>query len=213
MKAFIVRVLLIFIGAILLIQLWIFSSLVWWRTHEVDTTMFMRIDYWSDPSEPIIHEWLDYDDISDNFKHAILAGEDAKFIHHHGFDWDGIRFALERNNEQGEVVAGGSTVSQQLAKNLFLYNKRSFIRKGQETVATWMMERMWSKRRILEVYMNSVEFGKNLYGVEAAAQYYYGKSAKSLTREQAAFLAALLPDPKYYQDHRNDRKLQYRKRG
>ncbi|VCX76309.1 Penicillin-binding protein 1A/1B [Acinetobacter baumannii] len=116
MKAFIVRVLLIFIGAILLIQLWIFSSLVWWRTHEVDTTMFMRIDYWSDPSEPIIHEWLDYDDISDNFKHAILAGEDAKFIHHHGFDWDGIRFALERNNEQGEVVAGGSTVSQQLAK-------------------------------------------------------------------------------------------------
>ena len=149
-----------FIGAILLIQLWIFSSLVWWRTHEVDTTMFMRIDYWSDPSEPIVHEWLDYDDISDNFKHAILAGEDAKFIHHHGFDWDGIRFALERNNEQGEVVAGGSTVSQQLAKNLFLYNKRSFIRKGQETVATWMMERMWSKRRILEVYMNSVEFGK-----------------------------------------------------
>ncbi len=101
MKAFIVRVLLIFIGAILLIQLWIFSSLVWWRTHEVDTTMFMRIDYWSDPSEPIVHEWLDYDDISDNFKHAILAGEDAKFIHHHGFDWDGIRFALERNNEQG----------------------------------------------------------------------------------------------------------------
>ncbi|MFX8410506.1 transglycosylase domain-containing protein, partial [Acinetobacter baumannii] len=82
--------------------------------------------------------------------------------------------------------AGGSTVSQQLAKNLFLYNQRSFIRKGQETIATWMMERMWSKRRILEVYMNSVEFGKHLYGVEAAAQYYYGKSAKSLTREQAA---------------------------
>ncbi len=103
-------------------------------------------------------------------------------------------------------------MSQQLAKNLFLYNKRSFIRKGQETIATWMMERMWSKRRILEVYMNSVEFGKNRYGVEAAAQYYYGKSARSLTREQAAFLAALLPDPKYYQDHRNDRKLQYRKR-
>ncbi|MFH4077420.1 transglycosylase domain-containing protein, partial [Acinetobacter baumannii] len=88
--------------------------------------------------------------------------------HHHGFDWDGIRFALERNNEEGEVVAGGSTVSQQLAKNLFLYNQRSFIRKGQETIATWMMERMWSKRRILEVYMNSVEFGKHLYGVEAA---------------------------------------------
>ena len=99
-----------------------------------------------------------------------------------------------------------------MAKNLFLYNQRSFIRKGQEAVATWMMERMWSKRRILEVYMNSVEFGENIYGVEAATQYYYGKSSKSLTREQAAFLAALLPNPKYYQDHRNDRKLQYRKR-
>ncbi|MFW1886514.1 transglycosylase domain-containing protein, partial [Acinetobacter nosocomialis] len=99
---------------------------------------------------------LDYDDISDNFKHAILAGEDAQFIHHHGFDWAGIRFALERKNEDGEGVAGGSTVSQQLAKNLFLYNQRSFIRKGPETIATWMMERMWSKRRILEVYMNSV---------------------------------------------------------
>lgn len=110
------------------------------------------------------------------------------------------------------MVAGGSTISQQLAKNLFLYNQRSFIRKGQEAVATWMMERMWSKRRILEVYMNSVEFGQNIYGVEAATQFYYGKSAKSLTREQAAFLAALLPNPKYYQDHRNDRKLQYRKR-
>lgn len=211
MKAFLARTVMLIIGVILLIQLWIFSSLVWWRTHPVQTTMFMRLDYWSD-FKPIQQEWRDYDDISDNFKQAILAGEDAKFIHHHGFDWAGIQHALERNSEKGEVVAGGSTISQQLAKNLFLYNQRSFIRKGQEAVATWMMERMWSKRRILEVYMNSVEFGQNIYGVEAATQFYYGKSAKSLTREQAAFLAALLPNPKYYQDHRNDRKLQYRKR-
>ncbi|MCH7336922.1 monofunctional biosynthetic peptidoglycan transglycosylase [Acinetobacter sp. NIPH 2699] len=210
MKAFLARVVMLVIGVILLIQLWIFSSLVWWRTHPVNTTMFMRLDYWSD-LKPIQHDWRDYDQISDNFKHAVLAGEDAKFIHHHGFDWAGIQFALERNNKKGEVVAGGSTISQQLAKNLFLYNKRSFIRKGQEAAATWMMERMWSKRRILEVYMNSVEFGQNIYGVEAAAQFYYGKSSKSLTREQAAFLAALLPNPKYYQDNRNDRKLQYRK--
>lgn len=211
MKAFLARILMLIIGVILLVQLWIFSSLVWWRTHPVNTTMFMRLDYWSD-LKPIRHDWRDYDQISDNFKHAVLAGEDAKFIHHHGFDWAGIQFALERNNKKGEVVAGGSTISQQLAKNLFLYNQRSFIRKGQEAVATWMMERMWSKRRILEVYMNSVEFGQNIYGVEAAAQFYYGKSSKSLTREQAAFLAALLPNPKYYQDNRNDRKLQYRKR-
>ncbi|WP_234857036.1 monofunctional biosynthetic peptidoglycan transglycosylase [Acinetobacter junii] len=211
MKAFLARAVMLIIGVILLIQLWIFASLVWWRTNPVETTMFMRLDYWSD-MKPIQQDWRDYDEISDNFKHAILAAEDAKFVHHHGFDWAGIQNALERNNEKGEVVAGGSTISQQLAKNLFLYNQRSFIRKGQEAVATWMMERMWSKRRILEVYMNSVEFGENIYGVEAATQYYYGKSSKSLTREQAAFLAALLPNPKYYQDHRNDRKLQYRKR-
>ena len=211
MKAFLARAVMLIIGVILLIQLWIFASLVWWRTNPVETTMFMRLDYWSD-MKPIQQDWRDYDEISDNFKHAILAAEDAKFVHHHGFDWAGIQHALERSNEKGEVVAGGSTISQQLAKNLFLYNQRSFIRKGQEAVATWMMERMWSKRRILEVYMNSVEFGENIYGVEAATQYYYGKSSKSLTREQAAFLAALLPNPKYYQDHRNDRKLQYRKR-
>ena len=211
MKAFLARALMLIIGLVLLIQLWIFSSLVWWRTHPVETTMFMRWDYLTD-FKPIKQQWRDYDDISDNFKHAILAAEDAKFIHHHGFDLEGIQDALERNNEKGKIVAGGSTISQQLSKNLFLYNKRSFIRKGQEVVATWMMERMWSKRRILEVYMNAVEFGQNIYGVEAAAQFYYGKSSKSLSREQAAFLAALLPKPKYYQDHRDDRKLQYRKR-
>ena len=211
MNAFLARIIMLIIAVVLLIQLWIFTSLFWWRTHPVETTMFMRLDYLTD-SKPIQQHWRDYDAISDNFKHAILAGEDAKFIHHHGFDWDGIKDALQRNTEKGEIVAGGSTISQQLAKNLFLYNQRSFIRKGQEAVATWMMERMWSKRRILEVYMNSVEFGQNIYGVEAATQFYYGKSAKSLTREQAAFLAALLPNPKYYQDHRQDRKLQYRKR-
>ena len=211
MKAFLARIIMLIIAVVLLIQLWIFTSLFWWRTHPVETTMFMRLDYLTD-SKPIQQHWRDYDAISDHFKHAILAGEDAKFIHHHGFDWDGIKDALQRNTEKGEIVAGGSTISQQLAKNLFLYNQRSFIRKGQEAVATWMMERMWSKRRILEVYMNSVEFGQNIYGVEAATQFYYGKSAKSLTREQAAFLAALLPNPKYYQDHRQDRKLQYRKR-
>ena len=174
--------------------------------------MMMRIDYWSDSSQPIQHEWRNYDNISTYFKQAIVAAEDAKFMQHHGFDWDGMRFALERNKDKGKVVAGGSTISQQLAKNLFLFNKRSFVRKGQEAVATWMMERIWSKQRILEVYINSVEFGENIYGVEAASQHYFGIRSRSMSREQAAFLAALLPNPKYYQNHRNDRTLQYRKR-
>ena len=211
MKAFIVRTLLIIVSILIMIQLWIFSSLVYWRTHDVETTMFMRWTYLSD-FKPIQHQWRNYDEISDNFKHAIVAAEDAKFVDHHGFDWDGIQAALERNNDTGKVVAGGSTISQQLAKNLFLYNKRSFIRKGQEAIATWMMERMWSKERILEVYLNSVEFGDNIYGVEAATQHYFGKSSRSLSREQAVFLAAILPNPKYYQDHQNDRKLQNRER-
>ncbi|MCJ8160085.1 monofunctional biosynthetic peptidoglycan transglycosylase [Acinetobacter zhairhuonensis] len=212
MKAFFVRTLLVIVSFILLVQLWIFSSLVWWRTHPVETTMFMRLDYWSEPSQPIHHKWRDYDEISDYLKRAVVASEDGKFMHHHGFDWEGMQYALERNQDKGKVVAGGSTISQQLAKNLFLYNKRSFIRKGQEAVATWMMERMWSKQRILEVYLNSVEFGENIYGVEAASQHYFGKSSRSLSRDQAAFLAAILPNPKYYQEHQNDRRIQIRKK-
>lgn len=212
MKAFFVRTLLVIVSFILLVQLWIFSSLVWWRTHPVETTMFMRLDYWSEPSEPIHHKWRDYDQISDYLKRAVVTSEDGKFMHHHGFDWEGMQYALERNQDKGKVVAGGSTISQQLAKNLFLYNKRSFIRKGQEAVATWMLERMWSKQRILEVYLNSVEFGDNIYGVEAASQHYFGKSSRSLSRDQAAFLAAILPNPKYYQEHQNDRRIQIRKK-
>ena len=123
-----------------------------------------------------------------------------------------MQSALERNKDKGRVVAGGSTISQQLAKNLFLFNKRSFVRKGEEAIAVWMMERMWSKQRILEVYLNSVEFGEHIYGVEAATQHYFGQSSKSLSREQAAFLAAILPNPKYYETHQDDRKLNYRKR-
>ena len=212
MKAFLIRTMLVIVSVILLVQLWIFASLTWWRTHPVNTTMMMRIDYWSEPSKPIQHQWRPYDEISLNLKRAIVTAEDGKFIHHHGFDWEGIQQALNKNRDQGRVVAGGSTISQQLAKNLFLVNKRSFVRKGQEAVATWMMERMWSKQRILEVYMNSIEFGDNIYGVEAAAKHYFGKTAQSLTRDQAIFLAAILTNPKYFQDHRNSSALNARKR-
>ncbi len=212
MKAFLIRTMLVIVSVILLVQLWIFASLAWWRTHPVNTTMMMRIDYWSEPSKPIQHQWRPYDEISLNLKRAIVTAEDGKFIHHHGFDWEGIQQALNKNRDQGRVVAGGSTISQQLAKNLFLVNKRSFVRKGQEAVATWMMERMWSKQRILEVYMNSIEFGDNIYGVEAAAKHYFGKTAQSLTQDQAIFLAAILTNPKYFQDHRNSSALNARKR-
>lgn len=210
MKAFIVRAMLILVSLFLFIQLWIFGSLVYWRTQPVDTTMMMRLDYWSEPSKPIQHEWRNYDEISAHMKRAVIVSEDGKFNQHRGFDWAGIQHAIARNKDKGKVVAGGSTISQQLAKNLFLFNQRSFVRKGQETIATFMMERMWSKQRILEVYLNSVEFGENIYGVEAAAQYYFGRSAKQLNREQASFLAAILPNPRYYQKHRQDKRIQKR---
>lgn len=210
MKAFLARTVLIVFSVFLLLQLWIFSNLVWWKYQPVHRSMFMHIYEWTEGTPPIRHKWVDSEDISDHLKRALLAGEDAKFTQHHGFDWEGIKFALSRNERKGKVVAGGSTISQQLAKNLFLYNKRSYIRKGQEAIATWMMERLWSKHRILEVYVNSVEFGKGIYGAEAAAQYYFGKSADSLSKSEAARLAALLPNPKYYQTHPNDRKLRNR---
>ncbi len=212
MKKFLMRCIMVVVCFVLLIQIWIFASLAWWRFFPVESTMFMRTYYWTTPDAKIYHEWKDADQISDHFKRAVITVEDGRFLQHKGFDWDGITHALKRNEKKGEVVAGGSTISQQLAKNLFLYNKRSYLRKGQEAIATWMMERMWSKHRILEVYVNSVELGKGIYGVEAAAQHYFGRSAKNLSRDQAIQLAAMLNNPKYYQTHPNDRKLQIRKR-
>ena len=211
MKAFVARTALVVISLFLLIQLWIFASLLWWKYQPVERSMFMRIYEWNYSQPTIRHDWRDGERISNNLKRALVAAEDARFIDHSGFDWNGIQQALTRNEKKGEVVAGGSTISQQLAKNLFLFNKRSYLRKGQEAIATWMMERMWSKYRILEVYVNSVEFGKGIYGAEAAAQYYFGKSAANLSRNEAAQLAAYLPNPKYYQDHPGDRKVRARK--
>lgn len=210
MKVFIARTAVVLMSLFLLVQLWIFASLVWWKYQPVERSMFMRIYEWTYDQPPIRHEWVDNDRISNHLKRALIAGEDAKFVDHHGFDWAGIQHALMRNEKKGEVVAGGSTISQQLTKNLFLFNTRSYIRKAQEAIATWMMERLWSKKRILEVYVNTVEFGKGIYGAEAASQYYFGKSAANLSRGEAARLAGYLPNPKYYQDHPNDRKMRNR---
>lgn len=200
------------VGVVLLIQIWIFASLWWWKDHPVESTMFMRIHYFSEPDSKIQHQWKDSDDISKDFQRAVITAEDGRFTQHRGFDWTGMQEALKRNVQSGTVVAGGSTISQQLTKNLFLYNKRSYLRKVQEGIATWMMERMWSKHRILEVYVNSVELGKGIYGIEAASQHYFGKSAKKLSREQAIKLAAILPNPKYYQHHMSDGRVKSRQR-
>ena len=133
---------------------------------------------------------------------------DAKFSEHDGFDWDGIQKAIEKNQKKGKVVAGGSTISQQLAKNLFLSGERSLWRKGQEAVITWMIEMLMSKERILEIYLNVAEWGSGIFGAEAAARHYYNVSATGLNSEQAARLAAMLPRPLFYERNRESEYLQ-----
>ncbi|MBS1198510.1 MAG: monofunctional biosynthetic peptidoglycan transglycosylase, partial [Proteobacteria bacterium] len=127
----------------------------------------------------------------------------GKFVEHGGFDWEGIQHAIKRNEKKGRFVAGGSTITQQLAKNLFLSPSRSFWRKAEEAVITLMIEALWDKERILEVYMNVIEWGNGVFGAEAAARYYYGISAARLSPQQAAKLAAMVPSPRYYDRNRN----------
>jgi monofunctional biosynthetic peptidoglycan transglycosylase len=203
------------VGALLLLflafNLWVLVKLWWWTDHNPQASAFMearlaRLQE-TNPEAELRHRWVDYKRISIHLKRAAIAAEDARFMQHDGFDWEGIEAALEKNLKKGELVAGGSTISQQLAKNLFLSGARSFLRKGEEALITLMIERMWSKRRILEVYLNVVEWGERVYGAEAAARRYFKTSAAGLSRQQAARLAAMLPRPSYYEDHPGSRAL------
>jgi len=144
------------------------------------------------------YEWRDYEQIADDLKRAVLISEDARFMEHIGFDWRGIRHAIERNEEAGRPVAGGSTVTQQLAKNLFLSSEKSYTRKIQEALIALMLEVTLSKKRILELYLNTAQWGNRLFGAQAAARHYFDVDAHALSPAQAAQLAVLLPRPSYY---------------
>jgi monofunctional biosynthetic peptidoglycan transglycosylase len=157
----------------------------------------------TNPDARLKHKWVPYNRISPNLKRAIIVAEDAQFIEHEGVDWEAMQKAFEKNTRQGKVVAGGSTITQQLAKNLFLSGERSYLRKGQEVIITYMLEYWMSKERILEIYLNVVEWGNGVFGAEAAALHYYGISAASLNVSQAARLAVMLPRPRYYDKNRN----------
>jgi monofunctional biosynthetic peptidoglycan transglycosylase len=199
---------------VLLYQVWLFAHVLWWIDHNPSTTSFMEAglarQQEKNPDAELRHKWVPYDRISIHLKRAIVAAEDAKFLTHEGFDVEGIQVAVEKNLKKGRLVAGGSTISQQLAKNLFLSGERSFIRKGQEAVITLMIEATWSKRRILEVYLNVIEWGNGIYGAEAAARRYYKIPAASLGPGQAARLAAMVPNPRWYENHRSSRAYQKR---
>ncbi len=162
------------------------------------------------PDAQLRFKWVPYNQVSGNLKRALIAAEDAKFLSHNGFDWEGIQNAAEKNLKKGKIVAGGSTISQQLAKNLFLSGQRTPWRKAEEALITLMLEQMMSKHRILEIYVNVIEWGNGVFGAQAASHYYYHTSAANLTAEQASRLAAMVPNPRYYDTHRNARGLSHR---
>jgi monofunctional glycosyltransferase len=208
------RCLLLILSFFLLYQLTLAGRLWYWRTHHPESTALMR-ERLSDlrkkrPNAQLQWKWISYDQISPHLKKAVITSEDARFLQHHGFDWDGIQEAYEKNLQRKRWTSGGSTITQQLAKNLFLTEKRTLWRKAQEALIALMLEGLWSKARILEVYLNVVEWGEGVFGAEAAAQHYFHTSASSLTPLQSAHLAVLLPNPRSYgrnisSDYLNDR--------
>ncbi|MEX3944856.1 monofunctional biosynthetic peptidoglycan transglycosylase [Paraburkholderia sp. BR10937] len=195
-------------------QLFYFAQIALWNFVDPQTTAYMRTDAArlsaERPGLSIQHEWVPYEQISRNLKRAIIASEDANFVNNNGYETDAILQAWERNKQRGHIVRGGSTITQQLARNLFLSREQSYIRKGQEFIITWMLQTLLDKERIFEIYLNSVEWGNAVYGAQAAARYYYRTSAAKLTPWQSARLAVMLPRPKYFDEHRNSAYLAQR---
>lgn len=203
--------LLLLAALFLLMQLWYLGHVLWWKAFDPSSTAFMEAGLERlqarNPDAELRYRWVDYNRVSIHLKRAVVAAEDSRFLTHEGFDWEGIEKAVEKNLKKGRIVAGGSTISQQLAKNLFLSASRNPFRKLQEAVITVMIEALWSKHRILEVYLNVIEWGNGLYGAEAASRRYYRISATSLGPEQAAHLAAMIPNPRYYERNPSARGL------
>ena len=197
------RTLVIALALLIVWQIVLLTQVIWWSRFDPASTSFMRLRLAElrekDPGATLRHQWVPYEQISVHLKRAVIAAEDDSFVDHEGFDLEGIERALEKNEKKGRAVAGGSTISQQLAKNLFLSPSRSYLRKAQEAVITVMIEQLWSKRRILEVYLNVVEWGEGVFGAEAAARRYYGVPASRLGPSEAARLAVMLPNPRRYE--------------
>jgi monofunctional biosynthetic peptidoglycan transglycosylase len=199
-------------AAFVLLQGWYAAHIWWWREHPPRETAFMALRLAElrerRPDARLAYQWVPYERISQELKRAMIAAEDAKFVDHEGFDWEGIELALDKNTRKGRIVAGGSTISQQLAKNLFLTAQRSYWRKAEEALITVMLEAILDKRRILELYLNVIEWGNGVFGCEAAARHYFGIGAGALGAAQAARLAAMAPNPRYYERHPEARGLE-----
>ena len=199
------------LACIVLFNVWAYGNILSYRAIAPYRTSFMSMRMnelaAEKPDVALDYRWVPYPQISVNLKKALIASEDAGFAEHSGFDWNGIKNAMQRNERSGKIRAGGSTISQQLAKNLFLNESRSYFRKAEEAVLTSMLEATTDKDRLYELYLNVIEWGYGIYGAEAAAQHWHGKSAAELTKAQAAELAARVPRPLYYADHPRDAAL------
>jgi len=182
---------------------WIAAQILWYRTHPPRETAFMaqRMEEARarNPKAQLKYQWVPYNRISPHLKRALIAAEDARFVEHSGFDWEGIRNALEKNRKKGHLVSGGSTITQQLAKNLFLSPARSYARKAQEAAVAVLLELLLPKQRIFELYLNVIEWGNGVFGAEAAARRYFNVGAADLTALQAARLAAMTPSPRVFE--------------
>ena len=202
-----VLMLLVPLLIVLGVQLYFFLMVCWYAQFNPRQTNMMSdqlaVLRESNPKAELKYVWVDYARISANLKRAVIASEDANFADHDGVDWEAMQKAYERNNRRHKVVGGGSTITQQLAKNLFLSGSRSYLRKGQELIIAFMLETVLSKERILELYLNVVEYGRGIFGAEAAARHYYRSSAAALAPAQAARLAVMLPNPRFYDKHRD----------
>jgi len=196
------RGLVIAVGLLLAIvlaqQLYYFVRVVRLAERNPETTAFMAMRRAQD--QELAHEWVAYQGISGWLKRAVIAAEDHRFMAHDGFDWKALRKAMRENLKAEAIVRGGSTISQQLAKNLFLSPEQTLLRKLQEAVITVMLETVLSKRRILELYLNVIEWGDGVFGAAAAAQHYDDVPASALTRWQAAYLAARIPSPQFFDE-------------
>ena len=191
-------------------HVWLYSQVITWRSENPESSAFMQSRLaemkQKHGNAGLKQQRVEYSDISSHLKRAVIAAEDAAFTGHNGFDWQGIRVAMEKNISKGQIAAGGSTISQQLAKNLLLSSEKSFWRKAKEAVIIVMIEASLSKKRIFELYLNYAEWGKGIFGIDAASRYYYGIPASRLSPVQAATLASILPNPRYY-DGRHTRWL------
>ncbi|WP_418638668.1 monofunctional biosynthetic peptidoglycan transglycosylase [Winogradskyella sp.] len=174
-------------------------------------TPLMAIRYFEDnESKMWEHNWVPIENMSEHIQLAVICSEDQKFLDHNGFDIEAIEKAYEYN-KKGKRIRGGSTISQQTAKNVFLWPERSWLRKGLETYFTFLIENIWSKERILEVYLNSIEMGPNIYGIDAAAQHWFNKTAANLSAYEAAAIASILPNPITYRANPATNYIQKRK--